>query len=154
VYGPFFFKEKKRTEHGITYLGMLCECLMAQLQEDNDDFILVQDGAPPPWHLEVRNYLNEKLPRRWIGNSTSQNMAPTCWPPRSPDLTACDCLLWRYIKDRVYLPPLPSSIDDLKQRIAVAAATVDMGMLRSVWEELDYLIDICRVTKASHIEHM
>jgi hypothetical protein len=25
-----------------------------------------------------------------------------------------------------------------------------MGMLRSVWEELDYRIDICHVTKGSH----
>jgi hypothetical protein len=27
-------------------------------------------------------------------------------------------------------------------------------MLRSVWTELDYRIDICRVTKGSHIEHL
>ena len=27
-------------------------------------------------------------------------------------------------------------------------------MLRPVWTELDYRIDICRVTKGSHIEHI
>jgi hypothetical protein len=35
-----------------------------------------------------------------------------------------------------------------------SAATVDVGILRSVWEELDYRIDICRVTKRSDIEHL
>jgi hypothetical protein len=35
-----------------------------------------------------------------------------------------------------------------------AVAGVDEGMLRSVWTELDYRIDICRVTKGSHTEHL
>jgi hypothetical protein len=70
------------------------------------------------------------------------------------DLRACDYFLWGYIKDRVYVPPLPTSVDDLKQCITVAAATVDTGMLKSVWEELGYHIDICCVTKGSRIEHL
>jgi hypothetical protein len=80
-------------------------------------------------------------------------MALTCWPPTGPE-TTCDYFLRGYIKARVYVPPLPTSLDDLKQHITVAAATVDMGMLKSVSEELDYRIDICRVTKGSHIEHL
>jgi hypothetical protein len=33
----------------------------------------------------------------------------------------------------------------LKQRITTAVASVDEEMLRSVWTELDYRIDICHV---------
>jgi hypothetical protein len=33
-------------------------------------------------------------------------------------------------------------------------ASVDEDMLRSVWTESDYRIDICRVTKGSHIENL
>jgi len=62
-------------------------------------------------------------------------MALTCWPPRSPDLTPCDFFLWGYIKDRVFLPPLPVSLNELKQRITTADASVDKDMLRSVWTE-------------------
>ena len=58
-----------------------------------------------------------------------------------------------YIKDRVFVPPLPVSLNELKQRITTAVASVDEDMLSSVWTELDYLIDICLVTKGSHIEH-
>jgi hypothetical protein len=38
--------------------------------------------------------------------------------------------------------------------ITTAVANVDEDMLRSVWTELDYRIDICRVTKGLHIEHL
>ena len=29
------------------------------------------------------------------------------WPPRSPDLTPCDFLLWGYVNDDVFVPPMP-----------------------------------------------
>ena len=58
------------------------------------------------------------------------------------------------VEDRVFIPPLPVSLNELKQRITTAVASVDEDMFRSVWTELDYRIDICRVTKGSHIEHL
>ena len=59
------------------------------------------------------------------------------------------------VEDRVLVPLLPESLNELKQRITTAVASVDVDMLRSVWRtELDYRIDICRVTKGSHIEHL
>jgi hypothetical protein len=42
----------------------------------------------------------------------------------------------------------------LKQRTTTDFASVDEDMLRSVGTELDCRIDICRVTKGSHIEHL
>ena len=58
------------------------------------------------------------------------------------------------VEDGVFVPPLPLSLNELKQRITTAVASVDEDMLRSVWTELDYRIDICRVTKGSHTEHV
>jgi hypothetical protein len=43
---------------------------------------------------------------------------------------------------------------DLKQRIRTAAASVEEDMLLCVWNELNYRIDICHVTKGSRIEHL
>jgi len=62
--------------------------------------------------------------------------------------------LWGYIKDRVFIPPLAVSLNELKQRITTAVASVEEDMLRSVWTKLGYCIDICGVTKGSHIEHL
>ena len=58
------------------------------------------------------------------------------------------------VEDRVFVPPLPVSLNELKQRITTSVANVDEDMLTSVWTELDYHIDICHVTKGSHIEHL
>jgi len=57
-------------------------------------------------------------------------------------------------EDSVFVPPLLISLNELKQCITTAVAKVDEDMLRSVWTELDYHIDICCVTKGSHIEHL
>jgi len=75
-------------------------------------------------------------------------------PPRSPNTTPCDFFLWGYVKDQVYVPPLPASIPELKVRIRTAIETITADMLQTVWNEFDYHIDVCRVTKGAHIEHL
>ena len=42
----------------------------------------------------------------------------------------------------------------LQDRIRAAVQTIDGNMLKHVWQELDYRIAICRVTKGAHIEHL
>ena len=76
------------------------------------------------------------------------------WPPRSPDATPCDFFLWHYVKDQVYVPSLPASIPELKARIRTAIETITMDMLQTGWNELDYRVDVCRITKGANIEHL
>jgi hypothetical protein len=35
-----------------------------------------------------------------------------------------------------------------------AVADIDSEMLQHVWQELDYRIDVCHVTKGGYIEHL
>jgi hypothetical protein len=37
----------------------------------------------------------------------------------------CDFFLWGYVKEQVFVPPLPLDIDDLKLRITAAIETID-----------------------------
>ncbi|KAJ4444244.1 hypothetical protein ANN_06035 [Periplaneta americana] len=55
--------------------------------------IYQQDGAPPHFHNEVRTFLNDRLPNRWIGRAGRDGMQLSSWPPRSPDLTPSDLYL-------------------------------------------------------------
>ena len=32
--------------------------------------------------------------------------------------------------------------------------TVTADMLQTVWNELDYRVDVCRITNGAHIEHL
>jgi len=66
----------------------------------------------------------------------------------------CDFFLWGYIKDQVYVPPLPPSIPELKVRIRAAIETITTDMLQTVWNEHDYHVDVCRIIKGAHIEHL
>jgi hypothetical protein len=61
-----------------------------------------------------------------------------------------------YVKDRIFVPPLPCDLADLKSRIIAAVKNNDAPMLARVyvWQELEYRIDVCRVTRSAHIEHL
>jgi hypothetical protein len=54
------------------------------------------------------------------------------WPPRSPDLPPCDFFLWGFVKDSVYVPPLPMSLRELRDRITHALQTITAYMLHWV----------------------
>lgn len=150
VYGPFFFAEKTVT--GITYLDTLEQWLFPQLLEDSGNFIFMQDGAPAHFHELVRTFLNNTIPNRWIGRGGEEDLIFRRWPPRSPDLTPCDFYLWGYIKDRVYVPPLPASLQELRVRITEAVESITPDCLANVWREIDYRFDVCRATHGAHVE--
>jgi len=61
---------------------------------------------------------------------------------------------WVADKDQVYVPSPPASIPELKVRIRTAIETITTDMLQTVWNELDYRVDVCRITKGAHTEHM
>ena len=65
-------------------------------------------------------------------NLTSQQLSPKAIPCQkyrvsqndcrghtqyTPDATPCDFFLWGYVKDQLYVPPLPTSIPELNVRI-------------------------------------
>ena len=76
------------------------------------------------------------------------------WPPRSPDLTPCDFFLCGFVKDTVFVPPLPANLQDLLNHITAAVALLDRDMLIRLWNEMDYRRDVCRITKGGYIEHL
>ena len=84
VYGPFFFREDTVT--GASYLEMLQTWLFPSLQEDEpEDFIMQQDGAPLHFHLDVCCWLNDVLPHQWIKWSAHEDfifLSVACTIPR------------------------------------------------------------------------
>ena len=62
------------------------------------------------------------------------------WPLRSPGATPREFF--------------PSSIPELTVRIRTAIETITADMLQTVWNELDYRVDVCRITKGAHVEHL
>jgi hypothetical protein len=114
----------------------------------------LQDGAPLRFHCEVCRYRNETHPHRWIGRATATatDLSSGNWPPRSPDLTPCDFFLWGYVKCTAYRTSLPHDLQELRQRIITAVTATEEDLLEKVWQELDYRLDVCRVTWGAHIK--
>jgi hypothetical protein len=147
VYSPFIFAEETVT--GMTYLDMLQLWLMPQLQNILT-FIFQQGRSPAHFHCEARQNLNTVLPGRWIGHAFGNNQPLMLWPPRSPDITPCDFFLWGYVKDQVFIPPLPH----MTLLTIAAVKNIDAPMLTRVLQELEYRIDVCRVTRDAHVKHL
>jgi hypothetical protein len=40
------------------------------------------------------------------------------------------------------MPPLPRNLPELRQRIVAAVDTTNVDMLKRVWQEIDYRIDV------------
>ena len=59
-----------------------------------------------------------------------------------------------YVKDQVTVPDLPAGFPELKVRIRTAIQTITADILQTVWNELHYRVDVCRITKGAHIEHL
>ena len=70
------------------------------------------------------------------------------WPLRGRSRFVC----WNIT--RVSVPPLSCDLADLKARIIAAVKNIDAPMLTRVWQELEYRIDVCRVTRGARIEHL
>ena len=61
---------------------------------------------------------------------------------------------WGYVKERVYVPPLPADLDELTNRITAAVNSVTEGTFRRVWDELSYRVDVVRAAGGGHTERL
>lgn len=120
------------TVTGQVYKNLLQESVLPCIREyyGDEEFIYQQDGAPPHYHRDVRSYLNEILPNRWIGRRGFVE-----FPPRSPDLTPLDFFLWGYLKDKVYASK-PTSVIELKATIEYECSQIPRELIRTVCESI------------------
>jgi hypothetical protein len=115
---------------GSVCLAMLKEFHIPQL--DADIVIFRQDGAPPHYR-DGTSFLNETFPQRLIGRG-----GHIAWPPRSPDLTPLDLCIGGFVKEKVYVLPMPHNVQQLKERIRGAHVLVDEEFLAKMWQELEF----------------
>jgi hypothetical protein len=47
-----------------------------------------------------------------------------------------------------------ADLRDLRNRITAAVPLVNRDMLTRMWDEMDYRIDVCRISKGGYIEYL
>jgi hypothetical protein len=80
-------------------------------------------------------------------------------PPSQPSIRAWykrfvtdGFILWGFVKDNVYVPPLSTTLHELKTRVREACVNTDQEILHNVWQEVEYRFDVAQATRGAHIE--
>ena len=147
--GPFFFDENVTKD---SYLSMLKNFLEPFLNElplhERQQLWFQQDGAPPHFGLNVRNFLDTTFPRQWIGRRGAVE-----WPPRSPDLTPLDFFLWGHLKSVVFTTR-PRTLDDLKSSITNEMAKIHTSVIQRTLESVLHRCRKCIEQNGGQFEHL
>jgi hypothetical protein len=61
---------------------------------------------------------------------------------------------WEFVKENVYIPPMPVELQEIRDRIVNTIALVDANFLDKLWDKLEYRPDVCHITGGSNIDHL
>lgn len=106
------------------------------------------DGAPAHSAINTRLTLDRMFDGRFIGRGGRIH-----WPARSPDLTPLDFFLWGTLKENVYRD-VPTTPEDMKQRIVAACGDITPDVLRRVRHSLRHRLQLCAANDGHHFEHL
>ena len=140
--GSYFFEDD--TVNGENYLLMFFIPEIRKLHKLRS-IVFQQDGAPPHFSIDVRLYLDNHLPGRWIGRGGSIR-----WVSRSPDLTQLDFFLWEHIKNNVYKTPI-KDITELKRRIETEIKSISKETLCNAFSNISKRMDL---VDGNHFEYL
>lgn len=147
VIGPYFFDGTLTGQNYLLFLqNNLPELLEDVPIQTREQMWLQHDGAPVHNTREVKNYLDNMFPNRWIGRG-----GPKRWPARSPDLTKMDFFLWGYVKEEVYKME-PTTKEEMKERIKAVFRNINDQMLVNVSASFVSRLGLCIEKNGGHFE--
>lgn len=147
IYGPYFFETAAGVAVNVTgaqYRIMLENFLMPAVA-NHPHMWFQQDGATAHTARDTMVLLREIFGERIISRRSDFN-----WPSRSPDLTAPDCFLWAYLKERVYVNK-PATIRELKTNIRNEIRAITPEILRKVMQNVLKRAQLCEAENGHHL---
>src|SRR5215469_7289187 len=150
IAGPYFFEEEGATVTVTSerYVEMLRNFLRPQfpsLRVNMEEMWFQQDGATAHTARASMTVVRQMFPQHVVSR-----FGDVPWPPRSPDLSACDFFLWGYLKSKVYVRK-PRTVDDLKVSIREEIATVPQEMLVNVMQNFEERLRTCVRQEGRHL---
>ena len=143
ISGPIFFDRTVNTEVCINILEEFC----AQLtKEERPSLFFQQEGA-------TCHTSRVSLQRVHDVFSEERMVSKNLWPPRSADLTTCDCFLWRHLKITVY-ESNQHRIQELKDNISHAVAAVRITTLHRVYLNMIRRAQLCIDAGGNNSQHL
>lgn len=139
--------------NGDLYLDFLQHHLVNYLDDLplnlRQNLYFMQDGAPPHFSVQVRNYLDQTFPDRWIGRGSRMS-----WPARSPDFNPMDFCFWGYMKSVVYRETI-NTREELWQKVVNAAESFrDKNLYFKIRQSFNKRVDKCIEVRGGHFEQL
>lgn len=149
IIGPFIFENPL---NGTNYLQFLAEDLPVLLEnvslQTRTNMWFQHDGCPAHYSQNIREFLNERFPNRWIGRGSRSP-----WPARSPDLSVLDFYMWGRIKNIVFSEP-PSTRENMIGRIRRAINSISANEVEAAVTSINERVNHCIEQGGSHFEHL
>ena len=134
IIGPIYLPERLNANE---YLNVLEQVLDEMPLDIRHNAIYMHDGAPAHFARNVREWMDEHFPNRWIGRG-----GPMLWPARSPDLNPLDFFVWGFIKEQVYATP-PQDVEEVRNRINAAVLQITPERLERVIQTIPRRLQLC-----------
>lgn len=154
ILGPFFFDGTLNAAGYLDFLRFQLVPALALLFPNpvnpdipDETIWYQQDGAPPHYGIQVRNYLDFIFENRWIGRRGRIE-----WPARSPDLNPLDFFLWGHLKGTVY-KNRPQNLEQLRNRIREEIRAISVAEIQNVLQSFYHRIGQCQVVHGQQFEH-
>ncbi|XP_069672490.1 uncharacterized protein [Periplaneta americana] len=109
------------------------------------DISIVKTGVESEWSAGRYNI-------EMFGARVISHRGDVQWPPRSPNLNACDYFLWGYLKSRVY-QDRPRTIQELKRNIRTEVAATSPNVLQRVMRSLPLRLQECADNDGHHLQN-
>jgi hypothetical protein len=150
VLGPYFFENATGQSVTVTsdqYLELLREFLNDELCWLRVDTRLVwfqQDGATAHTAQNSMAVVQGMFPQHVICR-----FGDVEWPPRPPDLSACDFFMWGYLKE--VCANRPHTIQELKDCIREEIQGIPVNILRRILDNVRQRAEICLTSNGAHL---
>lgn len=149
LFGPYFLPPRVNAENFLQFIQAENDDMWGEIPLNLRRIAWFQlDGCPAHFGRNVRNWLDNHFPERWIGRG-----GPVAWPPRSPDLTPLDFFVWGFLKERVYATPVETR-EELINRIRNVCDEIRVHHLVSVRRSIVRRYQLCVGQNGSHFEHL
>jgi hypothetical protein len=122
------------------YMKILHKFLLPELRRCHIDLNTVwfqQDGATCQTSRESMILLREHFPGHLI-----LKCGDVEWPPRSPDLSACDYFLWGYLKDMVHIDK-PRTLEAHSDAITLEIRVIPLAVFQRTMDNFSFRLQQC-----------
>ena len=142
----FFFDSTINSER---YVVLIKEHLLPYLRAHHRlrHCVYQHDWARP----HVSNVALDTLTASFPAGIISQRQGLMAWPPRSPDLTPVDFFLWGYLKSKVYANPRPTTLAQLRARIAAEYEAIPQETIQKTVLSIVRRCRMCLLRGGQHL---